>query len=137
MINSGNPGTPCQYGKAAPGFACAQPGLRSTTSRTSQRNLPHLLCLRGTGAHQEGEVGPGGDIAGAHSHVFLDELRARRKSADADVLAMAAACRDRRLVGLAHLRMLVLLRNAPVAQEIVGADHHHVDALNPDDLLSL
>src|SRR5262249_15939882 len=50
---------------------------------TLQHNILHLLCLRRARAHQEAEIGTGRDIARAHPHVFLHELRARREPADA------------------------------------------------------
>ena len=63
--------------------------------------------------------------------------RARGKPADADMFAVAAAGGDRRRISLAHARMFVLAGEAPIGEQIVGADQHHVDAVDGNDLVGI
>ena len=97
----------------------------------------HLLGALGAGADEEGKVGAGRYIASAHAHELRDKLRAARKAADADMLAVPPADRDRCRIGLAQPRVLVIFRHAPVGEEVVRADHHHVDAVDCNDLLGV
>jgi hypothetical protein len=53
------------------------------------------------------------------------------------MLAVFFASRERLRVGLVHLGMIVLAGQAVVGQKIVGADQHHVDALDCHDLIGI
>src|SRR6266850_5856092 len=125
------------------GYDCAAAGPTvSATTKINNRSIDsldldvaHLLRTLDAGAHQEREVGPRRYVAPAHLHILLDEIGPGAEAAHADVLAARLARGDGARVRVVHFRVVVLARDAEVGHEIVGADHHHVDAFHRDDLV--
>src|ERR1700720_596808 len=96
-------------------------------------DVVHFFRLGRASGQQEAEIGSGRDIARAHAHEFGGKLGAGSEAADADMLAMLAACGNGPGIGIAQALMLVLSGKAPVGEKIVRPDHHQIDALDCSD----
>src|SRR4051794_8798995 len=89
----------------------------------SDLQIAHLLRLLRAGRHQEGEVGPRRDVAAAHLHVLLHQVRAGAEAADADVPAPLATGSDGARVRLFDFRMVELACDPQVGHQVVDAHH--------------